>query len=88
MVAINSEEIFSHDLIDPAAIHSFVEKRTDMNYPVVIDVDRIAVKELFDRGGRRAVPTVFVISISDELVHFVGDPAELDEEVEKVLESY
>jgi len=88
MVALNSEEIFSNEQIDTASVISFVGKRTDMDFPVVIDVERIAVKELFDIAGRRAVPTVFIISISDGLVHFVGDPADVDGVVDKVLESY
>lgn len=47
MVGINSEEIFSNEPIDIASVYSFVEKRGDMDFPIAIDVDRIAVKGEF-----------------------------------------
>jgi len=88
MAGINSEEVFSNDPIDTAAVYSFVQKRGDMNYPIVIDVDRVAVKALLDAAGRRAVPTVIIISIKDRIVHFVGDPGDVDGAVDKILAMY
>jgi hypothetical protein len=43
MVGINSEEIFSKETIDTDAVLSFVQKRGDMNFPIAIDIERIAV---------------------------------------------
>jgi hypothetical protein len=88
MVGINSEEIFSKETIDTDAVVSFVQNRGDMNFPVVIDVERIAVNELFEIAGRRAVPTVFIVSIKDGIVHFVGDPSDVNNELDRVLASY
>jgi len=87
MVGINSEEIFSKETIDTDSVVSFVENRNDMNFPTVIDAERIAIKELFEIAGRRAVPTVFIVSIKDGTVHFVGDPADVDGEVDRALAS-
>ena len=47
MAGINSEEIFSGDDIDIDSIFSFVQTRNDMNFPIVVDSERTAV-----RGGR------------------------------------
>jgi hypothetical protein len=44
MAGINSEEVYSNDPIDTAAIYSFVQKREDVNFPIAVDVDRVAVK--------------------------------------------
>ena len=75
MAGINSEEIFSGDEINIDSVYSFVQTRHDMNFPIVVDSERTAVRgmgfpgafspwsssdspsELFDKAGRRAVPT-------------------------------
>jgi len=44
MASINSEEIFSEDEIDIDSVFSFVHKRHDMNFPIVVDSERTAVR--------------------------------------------
>ena len=44
MAGINSEEIFSGDEINIDSIFSFVQARNDMNFPIVVDSERTAVR--------------------------------------------
>ena len=50
MAGINSEEIFSGDEIDVDHIFSFVRARHDINFPVVVDTERTAVRGEWHRG--------------------------------------
>ena len=87
MAGINSEEIFSGDEINIDSVYSFVQTRNDMNFPIVVDSERTAVRgraprtapslwicsdlplELFDKAGRRAVPTGESGSLPPLLLH-------------------
>jgi len=44
MAGINSEEIFSEDEINIDSVFSFVQTRSDMNFPIVVDSERTAVR--------------------------------------------
>jgi len=44
MASINSEEIFSEDEINIDFVLSFVQGRNDMDFPIVIDSERTAVR--------------------------------------------
>ena len=43
VITFNSEGIFTNAPIDVAAVKAFIAARDDMNYPIYIDTQRVAV---------------------------------------------
>ncbi|KAH9926837.1 hypothetical protein B0H21DRAFT_764008 [Amylocystis lapponica] len=78
VITFNHEGIFTKAEIDTAVVRNFVSRRDDMNYPLYIDINRVAVQALFEPGQTLSIPLVFIITTKDCVVHWVGNPEDMD----------
>ncbi|KAI0925919.1 hypothetical protein AcV5_008522 [Taiwanofungus camphoratus] len=85
VVTFNHEGIFTKADIDRTVVKKFINSRNDMNYPIYIDTNRIAVEAIFEPGQNLSIPLAFVITTKDQVVHWIGNPEEMAGPLQKVL---
>ncbi|OSD06365.1 hypothetical protein PYCCODRAFT_1431369 [Trametes coccinea BRFM310] len=85
IITFNSEGIFTNAAIDVAAVKRFVSKRDDMDYPVYIDTQRVAVNSIFQPGQNLSIPLAFIITPKDGVVRWIGNPEDMAAPLEKAL---
>ncbi|KAI0078789.1 hypothetical protein K474DRAFT_1706183 [Panus rudis PR-1116 ss-1] len=73
VITFNHEGIFSQADTDIAAVKSFVETKGNLRYPIFVDVRRTAINAIFKPGQNLSIPLVFIISIKDGVVHWLGN---------------
>lgn len=84
-VVFNHEGIFTKADINRVVVKNFVDSRGDMNYPIYIDSQRVAIRSLFEPGQNLSIPLAFVITTRDQVVHWIGNPEEMAAPLEKAL---
>ncbi|CCM04985.1 uncharacterized protein FIBRA_07183 [Fibroporia radiculosa] len=87
VITFNHEGIFTKAEIDRAVVKNFIDSRNDMDYPIYIDSERVAVEALFEPGQNLSIPLVFVITIRDQIIRWIGNPEEIAAPLEDILKS-
>lgn len=85
VITFNHEGIFTKADINRTVVKGFVDSRGDMNYPIYIDSQRVAIRSLFEPGQNLSIPLAFVITTRDQVVHWIGNPEEMAAPLEKAL---
>jgi len=87
IITFNHEGIFTRAEIDKSVVQDFVSDRDDMNYPIYIDINCVAVQALFEPGQTLSIPLVFIITTKDSTIHWVGNPEEMAEPLAEVIKN-
>ncbi|PCH42305.1 hypothetical protein WOLCODRAFT_152330 [Wolfiporia cocos MD-104 SS10] len=85
LITFNHEGIFNKTDIDRSIVDDFVSGRDDMDYPVYIDMKRVAVQSLFDPGQNLSIPLAFIITTRDQVVRWIGNPEDMGAPLAEVL---
>ncbi|KIP11178.1 hypothetical protein PHLGIDRAFT_21838 [Phlebiopsis gigantea 11061_1 CR5-6] len=77
VVTFADEGIFNNTPTDVAALKNFIFARTDMNYPIFVDTQHVAYNALFKPGQNLSIPLVFMITVQDRQIRWVGNAEEM-----------
>ncbi|KAI0091360.1 hypothetical protein BDY19DRAFT_886134 [Irpex rosettiformis] len=78
VVTFANEGIFNGADTDVAAFKAFVFARNDMNYPIYVDNNRIAFNALFKPGKNASIPLVFIITVRNRTIRWIGNAEEME----------
>jgi len=89
VLTYNHEGIFNQSDTDIEALKSFIQEQGNINYPVFVDVNRVAIDAIFRPGQNLSIPLVFIITPKDGVVHWIGnaDAEDMGEPLRRVLSS-
>ncbi|KAI0346555.1 hypothetical protein BDW22DRAFT_1352680 [Trametopsis cervina] len=77
VISFAHEGIFNNAETDVPALAAFVAARRDIDYPVFVDHRRVAFNALFKPGQNASIPLVFIITVKDSIVRWVGNAEEM-----------
>lgn len=87
LITFCHEGIFSNANANAGGIRQFVKTRTDMNYPIYVDIQRVAIESIFEPGQNLSIPLAFIITTRDQVVQWVGNPEDMNSPLERVLKT-
>ncbi|KAJ3491755.1 hypothetical protein NLI96_g442 [Meripilus lineatus] len=73
VITFDNEGIFNGTKSNVDEVRRFIARRTDMKYPVLVDVHHTATDALFKPSQTLSIPLVFLITPRDGMVHWVGN---------------
>ncbi|KAJ3554544.1 hypothetical protein NM688_g3053 [Phlebia brevispora] len=78
VISYNHEGIFNNTETNIPAVKNFVLSRQDMNFPIFVDVKRLAINSLFKPGKNISIPLVFIITPRDKTIRWIGNAEEME----------
>ncbi|KAF7795976.1 hypothetical protein EIP86_007145 [Pleurotus ostreatoroseus] len=85
VISFNHEGIFNNAETNITAVKNFVLSRPDMNFPVFVDVRRVAINALFKPGKNISIPLVFIITPRDKTIRWIGNAEEMEAPLANIL---
>ncbi|KAI0682846.1 hypothetical protein BC835DRAFT_1297788 [Cytidiella melzeri] len=87
IISFANEGIFNGADTDVSALEAFIYARNDMEYPIYVDSQRVAFNALFKPGQNASIPLVFIITVQDRTIRWIGNAEEMAKPLADVLAS-